>query len=144
MQAGGRTSIIWLDPTVKVNFDLQQDKNIRYMNQFVDVAVGVQTNAINTVFGPLPLATVPGDSIGTYTGSSVPFPAGATSHKVGDMYLLDEQTISLPFLGSEGPTVLDIPIGISGQLTHLYILFGMWGMAVKVIPFNTKVQIGLA
>lgn len=131
VEEGGRVSIIWCHPHEKVSFDLQQDANVRYMNSFVDVAVGVQTNAVNTLFGPLPLAVVPGDSIGTYTNSG--------SRR--DMYLLDESSISLPYLGSEGPTVLEIPIGISGQLTRLYIIFGMWGLAVKAIPFSNKVRV---
>lgn len=132
MNQGGSASIVWLRPTEKVTFDLQQDQNVRYMNDFVNVAPGVNTNAVNTVFGPLPLAVVPGDSIGGYVRSAV---------NRADMYILDESSISLPFLGSPGPTVLDIPIGISGQLTHLFIMFGMWGMAVKAIPFSNKVRV---
>jgi len=132
---GGSPSIIWANPGDKITFDLQQDKNVRYMNSFVDVAVGVQTNAVNTVAGPLPLAIVPGNSITNYTTTV------GGSDDVRDLYVLDESTISLPYLGSEGPTVLDIPIGISGQLTHLFILFGMWGLAVKAIPFSNKVRV---
>jgi hypothetical protein len=132
VENGGRASIIWCHPHEKVSFDLQQDANIRYMNQFVDVAVGVQTNAVNTVFGPLPLAVVPGDSIGTYTRS-------ASSRR--DMYILDESSISLPYLGSEGPTVLEIPPGVAGQLTRLFIIFGMWGLAVRAVPFSNKVRV---
>jgi len=135
VQAGGRASIIWCHPGEKVTFDLQQDKNVRYMNNFVNVAPGVLTNAVNTLFGPLPLAIVPGDSIGEYTAATY------SSNTVRDMYVLDESTITIPFLGSEGPTVLDIPVGLSGQLTHLYIVFGMWGLAVKAIPFSNKVRI---
>jgi hypothetical protein len=135
VEQGGQASIIWNHPHEKVSFDLQQDKNIRYMNSFVDVAPGVQTNAVNTVFGPLPLAVAAGDSIGTYTATTY------SGNTVRDMYVLDESSISLPYLGSEGPTVLDIPIGISGQLTHLYIMFGMWGLAVKAIPFSNKVRV---
>ncbi len=134
-EQGGSASIIWAHPHEKVSFDLQQDKNVRYMNSFVDVAPGVLTNAVNTVFGPLPLAQVPGDSVGTYTATTY------SSKTVRDMYVLDESTISLPYLGSDGPTTLDIPIGISGQLTHLYIIFGMWGLAVKAIPFSNKVRV---
>lgn len=134
--AGGEAQIVWVHPHEKVSFDLQQDKNVRYMNSFVDVAPGVLTNAVNTVFGPLPIASVPGDSISTYTATST-----YSGNTVRDMYLLDEGTISLPYLGSEGPTVLDIPIGISGQLTHQYIIFGMWGLAVKAIPFSNKVRV---
>jgi hypothetical protein len=63
------------------------------------------------------------------------------SRRRRDMYILDESTISLPYLGSEGPTVLDIPIGISGQLTHLFIIFGMWGLAVKALPFSNKLRV---
>ena len=139
-EQGGRASIIWCHPHEKVSFDLQQDKNIRYMNSFVDIGVGVQTNAVNTVFGPLPLAVVPGDSIGTYVTSNTDgdFNGGET---VRDMYLLDESTITMPYLGTDGPTVLDIPIGIAGQLTRLFIIFGMWGLAVKAIPFSNKVRI---
>ena len=140
MDLGGSVNIIWTTPTNKVTFDLQQDKNIRYMNQFVNVTSGVQTNAVNTVFGLLPIATVPGDSIGVYTTSNADGEFSG-NESVSDAYLLDESTITLPYLGSDGPTVLDIPIGISGQLTHLYIMFGMWGMAVKAIPFSNKVRI---
>jgi len=134
VEQGGRASIIWCHPHEKVSFDLQQDKNIRYMDRYTDIAVGVQTNAVNTVFGPLPLAVVPGDSIGTYTGSSY-------AHLTRDMYILDESTIDLPYLGSEGPTVLEIPPGVAGQLTRLFIIFGMWGLAVRAIPFSNKVRV---
>jgi hypothetical protein len=138
--AGGEAQIIWVHPHEKVSFDLQQDKNVRYMNSFVDVAPGVVTNAVNTVFGPLPIASVAGDSISTYNtlNTDGSFNGGES---VRDMYILDEGTITLPFLGSSGPTVLDIPIGISGQLTHQYIIFGMWGMAVKALPFSNKVRV---
>jgi len=132
MQAAGDIGIAYMTPEVKNQIDYQQDKNIRYANEFVNVGVGIQTNAINTVFGALPLAVVKGDSIGNYF---------ETSTEYSDIYLLDESTISVPFLGSDGPTVLDIPIGISGQLTHLYIVFGMWGLAVKVPQFSNKVRV---
>lgn len=132
MQNAGRANVIYVDPVVKAQFDVQQDANVRYMNNYVNVAPGVLTNAVNTVFGPLPLAVVPGDSIGTYIKSGTDY---------RDMYLIDEDVVSIPYLGSDGPTVLDIPIGISGQLTHLYIIFGMWGMAVKAVQFNNKVRV---
>jgi hypothetical protein len=139
LDEGGKVNAIYLRPNEKVSFDLQQDANVRYMNSFTNVAPGVLTNAVNTVFGPLPLIVVPGDSIGTYNPSTN-F-SGTTS--CADMYLLDEDTITLPYLGSEGVTVLDIPIGISGQLTHLFILFGMWGLGVKALPFSNKVRVSL-
>jgi hypothetical protein len=132
MQNAGQTGVIMIDPTSKGQFDVQQDKNIRYMNSYTEVAPGILTNAVNTVFGPLPLFTIPGDSIGTYTYSA---------STVSDAYLLDESALSIPHLGPDGPTILDIPMGISGQLTHLFILFGMWGFAVKAPQFQQKVRI---
>jgi hypothetical protein len=133
MDGGGQVSVVYTSATNKTLFDKQQDKNVRYIDTQVPIIPGVLTNAVNTIFGPLPLVPVPGDSIGTYAISG--------PQTVGDMYLLDESSISLPFLGSDGPTVLDIPIGISGQLTHLFIIFGMWGLAVKAVPFSNKVRV---
>ena len=133
MDGGGQVSVVYTSATNKTLFDKQQDANVRYIDTTVMVIPGVLTNAVNTIFGPLPLVPVPGDSIGTYAISG--------PQTVGDMYVLDESSISLPFLGSDGPTVLDIPIGISGQLTHLFIIFGMWGLAVKAIPFSNKVRV---
>lgn len=135
MDKGGSSSIVYTRATDKTTFDLQQDKNVRYQDTLVNVSVGVQTNAVNTVFGPLPLVAVPGDAIGKYTYSSW----GADN--AADIYVLDESTLSLPYLGSEGPTILDIPVGISGQLQHLFIVFGMWGLAAKAIPFSNKVRV---
>lgn len=137
MQQGGRISMMWGSPLDKEVFDAQQDKNVRYQNELVNVAVGVNTNAVNTVFGALPYGALVGDAIGAYVPTVLPS-GWATAR---DVYLLDESTITMPYLGSEGPTVLDIPIGISGQLTHLFIIFGMWGLAVKAPTFNNKVRV---
>lgn len=135
MQQAGRPNIAWANPLDKETFDEQQDANVQYINSLVDVAPGVVTNAVNTSMGRTPLAVVPGDAIEPYVASTY------SGNTVRDIYLLDERTISLPFLGSEGPTVLDIPIGISGQLTHLFIIFGMWGLAVKAPTFSNKVRV---
>ena len=135
MQQAGRPNIGWANPLDKETFDEQQDANVLYMNSQVDVAPGITTNAVNTSMGRTPLAVVPGTAIDAYTAATY------SSNSVRDIYLLDERTISLPYLGSEGPTVLDIPIGISGQLTHLFIIFGMWGLAVKAPTFSNKVRV---
>lgn len=135
MQQAGNISMIWANPLEKVTFDEQQDANVMYVNQLTEIAPGVLTNAVNTVFGRTPIGVVPGDSIGSYVSAEY------SGNTVRDMYLLDESTITLPYLGSEGPTVLDIPIGISGQLTHLFIIFGMWGLAVKAPTFSNKIRV---
>lgn len=137
MQQGGRVSMLWGSPLDKEVFDAQQDKNVRYTQELTQVAVGVMTNAVNTVFGALPYGVLVGDAIGAYVPDVVP--SGWTTAR--DLYLLDERAITMPYLGSEGPTILDIPIGISGQLTHLWIIFGMWGLAVKTPTFLNKVRV---
>lgn len=138
IQSGGRPSVIWSHPSEKITFDEQQDINFRILagqNQ-VDLGVGVVADRINTIAGPIPWAVVPGDSIGSYTGGDDVLRR--------DLYVLDESSITLPYLGTAGPTVLEIPVGISGQLTHLYIVFLMNGLAVKVLPWNNKIRVKVA
>lgn len=138
LQNGGRPSIIWGHPQEKITFDEQQDPNVRLVApNYVNIGVGVTAQAFNTLAGQLPFAVVPGDSIDDYTAQV----GGLT---VRDLYMLDESSITLPYLGSPGPTVLEIPVGISGQLTHLYIAFLMNGLAVKVLPWNNKIRVKVA
>jgi len=133
IQAGGRPSILWGHPQEKITFDEQQDPNVRLVApNYVDIGVGVTAQAFNTIAGQIPFAVVPGDSIASYH-------IGPTLYR--DLYMLDEGSITLPYLGSPGPTVLEIPIGISGQLTHLYIVFMMNGLAVKVLPWSNKIRV---
>lgn len=132
MQLGGNPRIAYIDPVTKGQVDVQQDKNVRYIDRLTEVGVGVMTNVINTANGPIPLFTVPGDSIGSYTYSA---------NTVSDIYLVDENAVSLPYLGAAGPQVLDIPMGVSGQLTRLFIIFGMWGLAFKAVRFHNKVRV---
>lgn len=141
MDAGGTASMIFTTATDKATFDLQQDEKVRIRGEeSVNVAVGVTTTGVNTVFGFLPMVGVPGPSIGTYTTDSTDgsFDGGET---VSDLYILDEATISMPYLGSEGPTVIEIPMGVTGQLTRLFIIFGMWGLALKAPQFSNKVRV---
>jgi hypothetical protein len=131
MNAGGRTTKLYVNPDVKHLWDISQDANVRYMATG-GVNVGMLVNGVNTPFGDLPLNVIPGDSIGSYTHSG---------HTFSDIYALDMETLSIPYLGSEGVTVLDIPTGIGGQLTHQFVMFGMWGFAIKVETFNGKVRV---
>lgn len=132
IQDAGSPKIAYIDPVAKGQFDKQQDENLRYVNEFVNVGVGVTANTVNTSNGPIPLFVVPGDSIGEYTKNS---------DTVSDVYFLDESSFSIPYLGSEGPTILDIPMGVGGQLTRQFIVFGMWGFAAKALQFSRKVRV---
>jgi len=131
MQAAGRPGVIYIDPVAMGQFDTQQDDLVRYIDRD-QISVGVTVQSVSTTMGRLPLFVVPGDSIGSYTYSG---------NQVSDAYLVDETAVSIPYLGSDGPTVLDIPMGVSGQLNRLYIIFGMWGLAVKAVQFHNKVRI---
>jgi hypothetical protein len=104
---------------------------------------GVSVPAVMTNQGMLPLVTVPGDSIGTYVTSNAdgPFSGGET---VADIYILNESTITLPYLGSPGPTVIEIPPGVNGQLTRLFIIYYMVGLAVTSLPYNVKLRVDQA
>jgi hypothetical protein len=130
-QNAGSPSVIYIDPMASGQFDVQQDDLVRYIERD-NISVGVTVQTVATTMGRLPLFVIPGDSIGEYT---------YTGNTYSDAYLIDESAISIPFLGSDGPTVLDIPMGVSGQLTRLFIIFGMWGFAPKAIQFHNKVRI---
>ena len=93
---------------------------------------GLTPGSILTAAGELPIIVVPGGAIGTYTLVS----AGRE-----DIYILDEDTISVPYLGSDSITTLEIPVGVAGALTRLYIMFVMTGLAVKAPLFNAKVRV---
>lgn len=111
------------------------------LQRFVDrteVIPGVMVPTIATAAGVLPIMPVPGDSIGHYTATTF------SSKDVADWYVLNERQISLPYLGSPGPAVIEIPPGVSGQLTRLFIVYAFMGLAVKVIPASNKVRMNLA
>jgi len=133
----GRPQVIFMNPIDKEAFDASQDSNVRYTNELVNVAVGVNTNVVNTLFGAMPLFPIPGDAIGTYLATT-------PAENVRDSYMLDMSSMSLPYLGSEGLTTLEIPVGVSGQLTKMYIIFGMYGLAVKAPSYSNKVRITVA
>jgi hypothetical protein len=104
---------------------------------------GVTVPAIATGVGLVPIVGVPGDSIGTYATSSSdgPFSGGET---VADLYFLSSNSVVIPYLGSPGPSVLEIPPGVSGQLTRLFIIYLFNGLAVYSIPFNNKARANLS
>lgn len=99
---------------------------------------GFTVPAIATGVGLVPVMGVPGDSIGTYTASTF------GNKTVADVYVLDDTTIGLPYLGTPGPSVLEIPPGVSGQLTRLFIIYLFNGLAVFTLPYNNKARANLA
>lgn len=99
---------------------------------------GMTVPAIATGVGLVPIVGVPGDSIGHYTATTF------SSKDVADIYVLDDSSVVLPYLGSPGPSVIEIPPGVSGQLTRLFIIYLFNGLAVMSIPFNNKARANLS
>lgn len=142
-EAGGQPTGIYGSPFEQITFNEQQETKERVIiNQSgsQELTVGERVTRINTIAGVLPLYGIPGGAVSTYTDSS--FPGGSAS--VRDMYVLDEEAIAVPYLGAEGPTVLQIPIGVTGQLTELFIIFFMGGLAVQAPTWQNKIRVKVA
>lgn len=138
-EAGGNPTALFGAPYEQVMFDEQQDDKIRIVQNGGTVRVGVRANSVETLNGPLTFYGVPGAAITPYTATGT-----YSGNSVRDVYVLDEDAISIPYLGSAGPTVLEIPIGVSGQLTHLFIIFFMGGLAVKAPTWSNKIRVKVA
>lgn len=130
---GGNPSAIILSPTDAAAYQNELTNLIRYPGG-EGATAGLGFGSVVTPAGALPLLAVPGDSIGSYTVSSV---------GVRDMYVVDEDTWSMPYLGSDSITTLEIPVGVGGALTRLYIMFVMYGLAAKAPQFNGKIRVAV-
>jgi hypothetical protein len=114
------------------------------MGDIARASVGVNVQSVNTIMGPLGFTVVPGDSIGQYTHDAGSANGVDNGDTVADIYFVDGQNVAVPYLGSPGPTVLDIPVGVSGQLVRLYIIFGMWGFMVRAPLYANKIRVKVA
>lgn len=136
--AGGSVpNVIYMRATEAQQLSNQQLSLQRVVDR-VEFIPGVTVPGIATSVGVVPYIGVPGDSIGTYTATTF------SNKTVADVYVLDDTTIGLPYLGSPGPSVLEIPPGVSGQLTRLFIIYLFNGLAVFSIPFNNKARANTA
>jgi len=140
-EAGGIPSAIFGAPAEQITADEQMDEKTRIIlgNGDQDVTVGVRATRFQTIAGVLPFYGVPGGAVSSYTATST-----YSGNTVRDMYVLDESALSIPYLGSPGPTVLEIPIGVTGQLTHLFIIFFMGGLAIKAPTWQNKIRVKVA
>lgn len=132
---GGTASIICMDGRDRVRVMNELQPNVRFVDR-MDVVPGLPAfEAVSLgVSGRVPILPIPGDEVGHYT-------AGVD---VRDAYLLDESVVAMPWLGSENPTVLEIPVGVSGTLDRRYILFLMVGLEVAVPNFVAKLRLPTA
>ena len=98
--------------------------------QEISTGVKVRTH-ISGIAGEIPLLMVPGTAIAAYTSGV----------SVRDLTLVADGNLAYPWLFSDGPSVLEIPIGVSGTLTRLYIIFCMHGLEIVSNNFLAKVRI---
>lgn len=115
-----------------------QQLSIQRVMETTEFIPGVEVPAVMTSRGRLPIVGIPGDAIGHYTSSA------DSGHDVADVYLINEQELNIPYLGSPGPSVIEIPPGVSGQLSRLYIVWGMFGLALMSNLHSVKLRANLA
>jgi hypothetical protein len=132
---GATASIICMDGRDRVRVMNELQPNVRFVDR-LDVVPGLPAfEAVSLgVSGRVPILPIPGDEVGHYTSGV----------DVRDTYLLDESVVAMPWLGSENPTVLEIPVGVSGTLDRRYILFLMVGLEVAVPNFIAKLRLPTA
>ncbi len=141
-ETGGRASIITMDARDQIRWMNELQAAVRYVLPTLEVIPGLPgvpgISLGNS--GQVAVLPIPGDEVGHYTSGGDRNGDGSASD-VRDAYMIDESVVSIPWLGAESPTVLDIPMGVSGTLTHVFILFQMCGLAVKVPHYIAKLQI---
>ena len=135
LSAGGNPSAILVNPADYAGLVNEVTNLVRYTGASrAGEQMGLGLGSVVTAAGELPLLAVPGDAIGTYTYSS-------TAYR--DMYVVDESVWSMPYLGSDSITTLEIPVGVNGALSRLYIMYCMYGLANKTPQFNGKIRVSI-
>jgi hypothetical protein len=134
LNEGGNPSAVVLSPTDYAAYVNELTSLIRYPGGDVGQA-GLGFGSVATANGALPVLAVAGDSIGSYN-------VGNVGNDLRDIYVIDEDAWSMPYLGTDSITTLEIPVGVGGALTRLYIMFTMFGLASKATKFNGKIRVG--
>lgn len=133
---GGNPSAILCSPTDYAGLVNELTNLVRYNAPAqADQAAGATFGQVVTAAGALPILAVAGDSIGSYTVTS------PTTANYRDMYIVDEDSWSMPYLGADSITTIEIPVGVNGSLSRLYIMYVMFGLANKAPQFNAKVRV---
>ena len=133
LNAGGNPTAILASPTDYAGLVNEVTNLVRYNAPSQGQQVmGLTLGTVVTAAGELPILSVPGDSIGSYSIST---------NSYRDMYVVDEDSWSMPYLGSDSITTLEIPVGVNGALSRLYIMYVMFGLANKAPQFNGKIRV---
>lgn len=136
LDRGGNPSAVYLSPTDHSAYTNELLSIIRYPGGGEVGSAGLGIGGVATPAGVLPLLAVAGDSIGSYAVT-----VSGTTTNYRDIYVVDEDVWSMPYLGNESITTLEIPVGVAGALTRLYIQFVMTGLSNKGPQFNAKIRV---
>jgi hypothetical protein len=133
---GASGSVVYIHAADNVQFTNELQPFRRFVDsERVDVVPGLPrvTGIQLANSGLVPVVPVPGSDWAAYDrGDGV---------SVRDAFILDESVVAMPYLGSDTPTVIELPLGVTGSLTKLYILVWMGGLAVRVPNFISKLRI---
>jgi hypothetical protein len=130
---GGHPDTLFCSLNFKQALDTEQQGNKRYNDSAAEISPGVNVNTVVYADGVVRIIAIPGTTMGTYTRAS-------DSATVEDAYLLDFSTVYMPWLYSEGWTVLQIPSGVDGVLSERWIVFGMYGLTLIAPAFYAKIR----
>lgn len=133
---GGQATVVLMRATDAAQFENELQPFRRFIeSERVEVVPGLPmvTGVSLSGSGIVPVIKVPGADWTVYT-------VGADAG-ISDAYVLDENVVAMPYLGSDTPTVIELPLGVTGSLTKLFILVGLFGTAVRVPNFIAKLRI---
>jgi hypothetical protein len=129
IDAGGEPNMIISGVQAKEDLINEQLPQVRFNT--VEVIPGLHVSKVAAGESELPIMTIPGDSMGTWIGGG---------HTYRDMYVVDSSTLALAYLGGPGPTVLEIPVGVGGDLRKLFIPFLMNGLVAFAPLYLARVS----
>lgn len=132
-QQGGMPDLAIMTINGKEQLDIENEGNKRYNDNTLEILPGVVVNQIPWANGMLKVVAVPGFAFGTYTSP-------LSSQPVEDVFLLQSDTVELPWLFADGLTVIELPAAVDYTLSQRYILFQIASLAVKGQPFAGKVR----
>lgn len=135
---GGRPDLIVASTVGEEALFKDQMEFVRYIKEPArqQITPGLNVRAVSTAAGELPVVLVPGNAVGTWVD--------ATPATYADIFILQTDTLEIPYLGAPEPTIIRIPIGVSGQLSELAIPFVLLGLAVKAPQYLGRVSLRIA
>lgn len=141
LDKGGKPDLVVVSSTGDEALFKDQMEQVRFMSEVgnIQITPGLNVRGVGTQAGLLPVLTVPGAQnlgLGSWTN--------AVPATYVDIFVLQTDTLELPYLGAPEPTIIRVPIGTDGQLRELAIPFVLLGLACKAPSFLGRVSLRVA